>query len=126
MKVSARVGMQNGLPIVHLSGELDMANLGDLRAVVTKVADAHDCLILDLRRVSYMDSSPLGFMIDLHRRLSERGGALAITASQVGVGRIFTMTGLAEAMNLFEGLEEAEACLWTFCRREMPKGADEG
>lgn len=126
MKVSARAGMRNGIPIVHLSGELDMANLADLRAVVTKVAGAHECLILDLRHVSYMDSSPLGFIIDLHRRLSESGGALAIAACRTGVGRVFRMTGLAEAMNLFDHLDEAEACLSSVRQRKTPNGADEG
>jgi anti-sigma B factor antagonist len=126
MKVSARAGLHNGIPVLHLSGELDMANLADLRAVVAKVAGAGACLILDLRHVSYMDSSPLGFMIDLHRRLSERGGALAITACPPGVDRVFQMAGLAAAMNLFDGLDEAEEYLSSVRRREVSHGPEEG
>jgi anti-sigma B factor antagonist len=119
VEVSPQDNQYKGIPLLTLSGELEFAIRAELDVALERLFDAGPCLILDLRDVSFMDSSALGLIISLHSRVRERGGgALAIICCyETGVGRVFEATRLVGVLNIFDDLDAAVAYLDSVCKR---------
>ena len=65
--------------MVQIEGELDHCSAGRVRATLDAlIADPHvKRLVVDLTKLTFMDSSGIGVMIGRYRQLARRGDALA-------------------------------------------------
>ena len=78
------------------SDELDIAAVPELR---TRLAAAHRSgghVVLDLRAVTFMDSSALAVVLAANRRLEATGGALRLTHVAPDVCRVLRICGLGD------------------------------
>jgi anti-anti-sigma factor len=66
-------------------------------------------LVIDLQVVSYVDSASIGCLMDVHRLLQEKGGALRLSGLQPRVETMISMTGVHKIIELHRGEEEAIA-----------------
>jgi anti-sigma B factor antagonist len=64
-------------------------------------------LVIDLRAVSYIDSASIGCLMDIHRLLQEKSGAVKLSGLQTRVETMISMTGVHKIIDLFR--EEADA-----------------
>jgi anti-sigma B factor antagonist len=80
--------------VIVLEGELDMATVPELVSAI-EVAEATDAriVVLDLRRLEFIDSSGIHVIVDARRRMPER---LIIVRGPPGVHRVFELCGLVE------------------------------
>jgi anti-sigma B factor antagonist len=79
------------------TGELDLESAGVLRAVVGEYLDAHfPRLVLDLRAITFMDSSGLHLLLEAQREARARGVELLVSPGPPSVQRVFDVTGTAE------------------------------
>ncbi|MET0938020.1 MAG: STAS domain-containing protein, partial [Gaiellaceae bacterium] len=63
--------------VIMLSGELDAFNAPDLRRTFEEVLDAKPrVVVLDLTSVTFLDSTVLGAIVGVLRRVREGGGEL--------------------------------------------------
>ncbi len=93
--------------VVGLAGELDLWSAPHLKGVLCDLlAAGQDRLVLDLERVSFMDSTALGVMVAVHRRLTPKQ-RVAIAAPTPPVLRIFELSGLATDFRVFATREAA-------------------
>ena len=53
-------------------------------------------LVLDLRKLKFMDSSGVGFIIGRYKLMARRGGSVAVVNADRHMDRIFEMAGLYE------------------------------
>lgn len=53
-------------------------------------------LVLDLKQLSFMDSSGVGFIIGRYKLMARRGGSVAVVNADQQMDRIFKMSGLYE------------------------------
>jgi len=53
-------------------------------------------LVLDLKGLSFMDSSGIGFIIGRYKLMARRGGSVAVKNADRRMDRIFQMAGLYE------------------------------
>lgn len=53
-------------------------------------------LVLDLGKLSFMDSSGVGFIIGRYKLMAKRGGSVAVMNADKQMDRIFRMSGLYE------------------------------
>ena len=51
-------------------------------------------LVLDLKKLKFMDSSGIGLIIGRYKLLKRRGGSVAVMNADARVDRIFQMSGL--------------------------------
>ena len=81
---------------VFLDGDIDHHNAREIRGRIdTKVfIQRPDELILDLSRVSFMDSSGLGFIMGRYALVSKLGGSLALLNPNARVSRILSLSAL--------------------------------
>ena len=66
------------------------------------------CVVVDLTRVTFIDSTGLGVLVGAFKRVRECG-ALSLVCPQRSVRRVLEITGLTQVFPLFNTLEEAVA-----------------
>ena len=80
--MDAQVSQSDGVATVRLSGEIDTYTVPEVRRAFDKVAATADGkVVVDLREVSFLDSSGLGAIIALHRRVVDAGGRLELVCT---------------------------------------------
>ncbi len=93
--------------VVSLEGDIDLAAAPTLKsALLELVREGHRQLILDLSGVSYLDSTGLGVLVGIRKRLADQG-RLAIAGTPKNVFRVFQITGLDAKFEMFSTLDRA-------------------
>ena len=83
---------------VHLMDELDHRAAAQLRGELDELLRDGSIrrLVLDLQKLSFMDSSGIGFIIGRYKLMARRGGSVAVVNADRRMDRIFEMAGLYE------------------------------
>jgi len=91
--------------VVTASGELDVATAPELRSYLHKlIDDGASTLIVDLSDVGFLDSTTLGVLISVHKRLAEAGGVVELVIPHARLLRIFQITGLDRVFTIHDSL----------------------
>ena len=61
-------------------------------------------LILDMKNVTFMDSSGLGVILGRYRKMTERGGNVGIRNASTSVDRVLRMSGLYSLVQRVGGM----------------------
>lgn len=85
-----------------LIGELDLATLHLLEQELEQIGPNEKRLVLDLRRLQFIDSSGLHALLRADRRLSDAGGQLTIVRGPRAVERLFQLTGLDSRLRVVD------------------------
>ncbi|HET7367982.1 MAG TPA: STAS domain-containing protein [Gaiella sp.] len=90
-----------GIVVVRAKGDLDAFTAPELRTHLHEAtAGDADLVVVDLARVTFIDSAGLGALVGAHRRMREAEGALRIVRPPDLVARAFELTGLDEVLDL--------------------------
>ena len=93
--------------VVRVEGDLDMASAPQLKWTLVELLDrGYARYVLDLSRLTYMDSMGLGVLIGFHKRLAH-GTQLALAGLPATQRKLFEMTGLDAHFDSFPSLDEA-------------------
>ncbi|OQB23306.1 MAG: Anti-sigma F factor antagonist [Firmicutes bacterium ADurb.Bin182] len=90
-------GTRNGKTLnIALKGELDHHSAEYTRNWIDAVLKDKSIkeLVIDMKGVTFMDSSGLGVILGRYRTLKERGGRLSIKNANKSIDRIFRMSGI--------------------------------
>jgi anti-sigma B factor antagonist len=84
-----------GIAIVRIGeSRLMYPLLADFSGAVTALVAAGDKnVLLDLSKVTYVDSATIGCLMDLYRQITAAGGSLKLAGVQKRVETMLTMTG---------------------------------
>lgn len=84
--------------MVRLKDELDHNAALRLRGELDELLQDGSIkrLVLDLKKLSFMDSSGVGFIIGRYKQMARRGGSVAVMNADRQMDRIFRMSGLYE------------------------------
>jgi anti-sigma B factor antagonist len=89
---------------VALTGELDMSSAlvfdEELRRV--EAEDLPRTVVLDLRRLKFLDSTGLRLILSAHARARRCGRNLRIVQGSAAVRRIFRLTGMDDRLDIVE------------------------
>ncbi len=103
--------MKDGVLIISLSGKViggpDLMNVKT--AFQNAVNQDIDSVLLDLGKVSWMDSSGLGIIVSGHTTLSRAGGALKILNATKKINELLIITKLSTIFETFSDETEALA-----------------
>lgn len=83
---------------VRLQDELDHRAAEKMRAELDELLRDGEIrrLVLDLKKLNFMDSSGIGFIIGRYKLMARRGGSVAVKNADRRMDRIFQMAGLYE------------------------------
>jgi anti-anti-sigma factor len=86
--------------VMRVHGEIDMNTVPDVRSAIDAVSN-RGCvhIVMDLRRVSYMDSAALGLLVWIDRMLEPKGGRLVLAGADRNVSRVLSVSGLVGVTN---------------------------
>jgi anti-sigma B factor antagonist len=102
------VSRRDGLVIVHPRGALDIVSVETLRAVLDDVP-ATGGLVLDLRGLSFIDSSGLHLLVALDRRARRDGLELSLVAPPAPVDSAIRLCGLDQVLPFVTDVEDVGA-----------------
>lgn len=104
--------IDDGLHILQVSGEVDMARSPELRAVLATHAEAErPALLIDFTEVKYIDSSGLATLVEYVQRSSGFGGRFAVGGLSESVRTIFDIVRLSEVFPVHSSVADARAAL---------------
>lgn len=97
-------------PVIALSGEIDLAAVDGVEAAIAPtVASEAEILVLDLRRVDFLDSSGLRVVLRIDREQREAGRRLAVVRGGRRVARVLELTGAERQLEMVDDPAEIQA-----------------
>ena len=103
------VRSERGCVIATVTGEIDISTVGELRECLFELVEGSEPLIVDLDRVTFIDSAGLGALVGTSRRAAEHGGTLRAVCTQPRTKKLLWMTGVDRRIPLEASLDEALA-----------------
>jgi len=96
--------------VLSVAGDIDLetaTQLADAALAATQQESPH--LVLDLGKVTFMDSSGLKVLITTQRRTELAGGSLSLVDVPRNVLRVLTVTGLLDAFPTYDTIADVVA-----------------
>ena len=102
-----------GLPVAHLSGEIDRSNAAEFGdRVTTAISDQAGGLVVDLSKLAFLDSTGIRMLFELSAQLKRRQQTLRVVVPDGShLGEILDTVGLKQAAATDHTVGEAVAAL---------------
>ncbi|PIU68990.1 MAG: anti-sigma B factor antagonist [Armatimonadetes bacterium CG07_land_8_20_14_0_80_40_9] len=94
-------------PFINLEGEIDVYTSPKLKEKILELIDGGEVsFVVNLERVTYIDSTGLGVLIGALKRTREKRGSLYLIYSNPRLKRIFEITGLDKNFSIYNNEKE--------------------
>ena len=109
LKISYRIARES--LVVELAGELGMTSTGGFDETLSTALEGSGItrVVLDCSRLEFVDSSGLGVMVTLLRRLRESGGGVDLTGVRAGLLELLYITKLEKHFVMYKSVDDALA-----------------
>ena len=98
------------VPVLRVSGEVDLGSAGALRAAVEDLlARPGGLTVLDLSEVTFLDSAGLKVLDDMQQQAGEADGTVALVCPEPRILRLLEITGLSDRFPIHATPEDAAA-----------------
>jgi len=106
MEISSR---SNGdIVILDVSGEIDLYNAPEIKDIIGNLIEEKKYnVIINLKEVTYIDSSGIGALISSLSNLKKYQGGLKIINVFASVKKVFELTKLTSFFDIYENEDEA-------------------
>jgi anti-anti-sigma factor len=95
--------MQDGMCVVRLDGELDIAAAGEVSNALSRVwDDGAGTVVMDLRGLSFMDSTGLRIIVQSDATARQAGKRFQIIRPPAPVQRLFEITDLQSRLEFVD------------------------
>jgi len=92
---------QNKILYMRLCGEMDEHNAASVRREADRLAESYlhsERAVIDLEKVSFMDSTGIGFLIGRYKKFRRYGIPVYVTNPSLSTDRILQMSGVYTLM----------------------------
>jgi anti-sigma B factor antagonist len=101
---------QDGIVLLEINGEIDLYNAPEIKEFINHcIEEKKFRIIINLARVSYIDSSGIGALISSTSGLKKHNGGLKILHVSGSVRKVFELTKLMSFFEIYESEAEAMA-----------------
>ena len=102
----------NGYKVLDMTGEIDVYTAPQFKEAVNQIISAgQKDLIVNMERVTYMDSSGFGTLLSATKRLRPEGGTVNLVACNSAIDRMLRITQLNTVFGAFQTVGEAVAAV---------------
>lgn len=99
---------ENGVTVATLQGEIDLHQTPALhRALIQALSSEPPKLVVNMADVGYLDSSGIGTLVEIFRRMNRYGGKMALCCLNDRVHSVFEITKLDKFFSIYDSQEEA-------------------
>src|SRR4051794_9374912 len=110
--MSFRTSKQNGVVVVDVDGQLIVGNRQELKQkVLDELEGGERKFLIDFTNTGYIDSSGLGVLVSLSKKIREQGGELRLANLNEDLRTLFELTKLD---TLFSIADSRDAALSAF------------
>ena len=96
--------------VIEVAGQLIVGNRQELkRTVLAELEEGTRHFVVDFTLTGYIDSSGLGILVGLSKKIREAGGRLRLAALNEDLRTLFELTKLYTLFEICDSLEEALA-----------------
>ncbi len=95
--------------VVALGGEFDLASAQLVDEELGRAQQSYSSVILDLRKVTFMDSTGLHAVLSAESRIREAGGALRVVPGGPQVQRLLELTGATDHLRTLDDVDPLSA-----------------
>lgn len=101
--MSFSIERMGDVTIVDVDGELTVANRGELKErVLGRLEEGDGAFVIDFSRTGYIDSSGLGVLVSLSKRIREENGRLRLAGLNQDLRTLFELTKLDTLFQISE------------------------
>ena len=101
-----------GALVISVDGQLIVANRQELKQMVVKALEEGDArFVVDFSTTGYIDSSGLGVLVSVSKKIREAGGELRLCGLNEDLRMLFELTKLDTLFSIAETKDEALANL---------------
>ena len=94
--------------ILDIQGEIDLYNAPEIKDTIQKLIEQQKYnIIINLEKVSYIDSSGIGALISSLSNLKKYQGSLKIINVYASVKKVFELTKLTSFFEIYDSEDEA-------------------
>lgn len=107
MKLNINKQLKEKEVLVFLGGEIDAYTAPNLREELWPFSELENMtMVVNLKDVTYLDSTGLGVFVGLFKQLKRNNGQLKLIELSNRLHRLFEMTGLINIMNISMNSED--------------------
>lgn len=104
------VHVRDDLVLVAVDGELDLASSPVLAEQLARAEEIDAATVLvDLRKLDFMDSTGLHILLKAHRRAQELGRRFVLVRGSRQIERLLKLTGVDEKLAIVDSPEDLPA-----------------
>jgi anti-anti-sigma factor len=96
----------NGVTLIALSGDLDIATTDQLRSTLDRIGSASR-IVIDASGLQFIDSTGLNELALRSRRAATRGGLLMLAGVSPHLARVFDVVRLQDSVRIEGSVEKA-------------------
>jgi anti-sigma B factor antagonist len=101
--LDVRTEDRDGLVHMALMGELDLSSVAKVQEELRRIeADAPATLVVDLSKLTFLDSTGLRCIVTADERAREQGRRIVIVRGPDAVQRVFAITRLEERLEIVD------------------------
>lgn len=105
-----RVEKQGEVTVVDVEGQLIVGNRQELKQTVLEQLEKGDRkFVVDFSNTGYIDSSGLGVLVSLSKKIREQGGELRLSTLNEDLRTLFELTKLDTLFKIADSRQEAMA-----------------
>ena len=97
------VSTEDGVRVVAVSGELDLDTIGELNDALSADGGVLATTVVDLRGLTFIDSSGVSGVLAAARRSRDAGGRLVCVPGPPSIRRVFELTGVDTVVEWVDG-----------------------
>jgi len=106
--MSFQVSHNDGVTLVEVEGQLIVGNRQELKQKVLEHLEGGDRkFVIDFSDTGYIDSSGLGVLVSLSKKIREQGGELRLSSLNEDLRTLFELTKLDTLFKIADTKEEA-------------------
>ncbi len=98
----------SGVYVVRVEGQLIVGNRQELKSAVQEALDHGERrIVIDFSRTGYIDSSGLGALVSISKKVREQGGDLRLSGLNEDLRSLFELTKLDTLFAISDTAEQA-------------------
>jgi anti-sigma B factor antagonist len=110
--LAVAIRCEGAATVVEIAGEIDLATFHTLNERLEQlIRDGRRRIVLDMSRVSFIDSTGLGGLIRVRKAILAEGGILELACLQTQAMKVFEITNLTELFSLHDNVAQALAAI---------------
>jgi stage II sporulation protein AA (anti-sigma F factor antagonist) len=97
----------DGIRVLTVAGEIDHHTGDQLRRALDVTGAARPRIVIDMRQITFMDSTGINILIAAYQAVTEAGGWLRLAAPTDSVLRVLQLVGIDAVIDCRETLRQA-------------------